>query len=326
MLPKIIRLIAVFSCIAASALVPAAAQDAYPTKPLKMIVPYAAGGPGDVHARIIARHLKELLGPPVIVENRPGALTSIGNRALSEANPDGYTFGWLTISTVVLPITMKEYQIDPVKGFTPITQYNFAEYSILVNNKVPVNNFAELVAYAKANPKTFNIATSGGHLDMVIALLGAQTGVNWSIVRYKGLAEARIALLAGDVDASIDILGFSKEQAAAGKLKFIAVTGPERNPDAPNVKTVAETSLPGFKAGYWWGFGGPPGMPLVAVEKLNSALRKAVQLADVQTALRRDGMRAVTGTPEDFTRFITAEYKLWLDVAKANNISWDSNR
>ncbi|WP_084217183.1 Bug family tripartite tricarboxylate transporter substrate binding protein [Xenophilus azovorans] len=326
MLPKFLRLIAVFSCIAANVVISAEAQDAYPAKPLKMIVPYGAGGPIDVHARIIALHLRDLLGQPVIVENKPGALTSIGNRALSEANPDGYTFGWLTLSAVVLPITMKEYQIDPVKGFTPITQYNFGDYSIVVNNKVPVNNFAELVAYAKANPKTFNIATSGGHLDMVIALLGEQTGVNWSIIRYKGLAEARTALLAGDVDAAIDVFGFAKDQAAAGKIKFIAVTGPERNPDAPNVKTVAETSLPGFKAGFWWGFGGPPGMPPAAVEKLNSALRKAVELADVRTALRRDGTRAATGSPEDFIRFITAENKLWRDVAKANNISWDINR
>jgi tripartite-type tricarboxylate transporter receptor subunit TctC len=276
-----------------------------------------------VQARVVAEHLKTKLNQPVIVDNRPGALTAIGNRAISEATPDGYTFGYLTVSTAVLPNTMKSYQIDPVKGFTPISQYNYGEYSILVNSKVPVNNFAELIAYAKANPKTFNIATGGGHLDMVVALLGQQAGINWSIIRYKGLAQSRVALLAGDVDAAIDVFGFAKEQGTAGKLKFVAVTGKQRNPDAPNVLTVAESGLPGFEAGFWWGFGGPPGMPAHAVKTLNAAIRSAVQSPEVQTALQRDGTRGVTGTPEEFSRFIATEARRWGAVARANNISWD---
>ncbi|MDP3136318.1 MAG: tripartite tricarboxylate transporter substrate binding protein [Burkholderiaceae bacterium] len=300
------------------------AQDRYPSKPIRMIVPYAAGGPADAQARAVAESIRKQLGQTVIVDNRPGALTSIGHRAISEAAPDGYTFGLLTLSAAVLPATMQSYKIDPTKGFTPIAQYNAGEYAIVSNPKVPARNFEELVAYAKANPKKFNVATGGGHLDLVISLLGEVSGANWSIVRYKGVAPARLAVVAGEVDAEIDVVGFAREQSAAGKVRFIAVTGDKRNADVPSVPTIGEGSLPGFQAGFWWGFGGPPGMPAEAVKTLNAAIRAAVETPEVRAALRSDGTRAAVGTPEDFARLIADETKRWGAVARKYSITQDN--
>lgn len=316
------------SALAAAALLGTApiarAQDKYPSKPIRLIVPYAPGGPSDVHARLVAESLRRQLGQPVIVDNRPGALTGIGHRAISEAAPDGYTFGMVTVAAAVLPSTMKGYQIDPVKGFTPIAQYNWGDYAIVAAPKVPARNFGELVAYAKANPSKFNVGTGGGHLDLVLALVGDSAGVNWTAVRYKGVAPSRLAVLAGDIDASIDTTGFAREQAAGGKLQFVAVTSDKRSSDSPAVPTIAESGLPGFNAGFWWGFGGPPGMPAEAVKVLNSAIRTALEAPEVQAALRADGSRGAGGTPEEFGRLIAEETKRWSAVAKKHNIVQDN--
>lgn len=302
---------------------PALAQ-AYPSKPIRMIVPYAPGGPGDLHARLVAESLRKQLGQAVFVDNKPGALTSIGHRLISQAEPDGYTFGLVTIAAAVLPATMKNYQIDPVSGFTPIAQYNYGEYAIISNARIPASNFEELVQYAKAHSKKFNVGTGGGHLDLVLALLSDASGVNWSTIRYKGVAPARLAVLAGEVDAGIDVVGFAKEQASSGKLRFIAVTGDKRSPDSPATPTIAESGLPGFEAGFWWGFGGPPGMSAEAVRVLNAAIRKAVETPEVQAALRADGTRAVTGSPEEFSRLIAKDSKRWGEVARKHNIVQDN--
>ncbi len=300
------------------------AQEKYPSKPLRMIVPYAPGGPGDLNARAVAESLRKQLGQPVIVDNRPGALTGIGHRALSEATPDGYTFGMVTVAAVVLPATMKGYQVDPIKGFTPISQYNWGDYAIIASPKLPARNFSELVAYAKANPARFNIGTGGGHLDLVVALLGDSAGVNWSIVRYKGVAPSRLAVLGSDIDAAIDTTGFAREQAEGGKVKFLAVTSDRRSADSPNVPTIAESGLPGFNARFWWGFGGPPGMPAEAVKVLNAALRVAATSPEAQTAQKVDGIWPATGTPEEFARLISDESRRWSAVAKKHNIVQDN--
>lgn len=296
------------------------AADDYPSRPLRIIVPYAPGGPGDVHARAIAEYLHKRFQQTVVVDNRPGALTAIGHRQLSQADPDGYTFGMLTLAAVVLPATMKGYHVDPVAGFTPIGQYNYGDYALAASSRVPAQNFAELAAYAKAHPAKFNVGSGGGHLDLVMALLGDVSGSNWSVIRYKGVAPARMALAAGEIDANLDTVGFAKDQAAAKKLKFIATTGAQRSPYAPDTPTIAESGLPNFEAGFWWGFGGPPGMPGKAVRVLNTALREAIQTPEVAKLLHNDGLQARTGTPDEFARYIDTEFQRWSGVARKYNI------
>jgi tripartite-type tricarboxylate transporter receptor subunit TctC len=215
---------------------------------------------------------------------------------------------------------MKSYQVDPVTGFTPIAQYNVGDYAIIVNPKLPVRSFPELVAYAKANRSKFNVGTGGGHLDLVMASLGEVSGANWSMVRYKGVAPSRLAVIGGEVDASIDTIGFAKEQSQAGKVGLVATTGLQRSADTPSVPTVGESGVPGYHASFWWGFGGPPRMPAETVKTLNAAIRTAVATPEVQNLLRMDGTRPAVGSPEEFAALIAAETKRWGEVARKYNI------
>lgn len=298
----------------------AASGQSYPARPIRIIVPFGPGGGADAQARLIAESLKQQLGQPVIVDNRAGASSSIGFRLLSQAEPDGYTIGMITSAAAILPATLPGYDIDPVKGFSMITQYNRSDYSIVVNKTLPVGNLDELLRYARSSPEKFNLAGGGGHMDLVAAYLGEQAKLRWSVVKYKGSAPARLALLSGEVTAALDVPGYAKEMDDAGKLRFIAVTGAQRGTEWPAIPAVAE-KIPGFEASFWWGFAGPRGLPSSIVKTLNGAIRHAVQTPAVQEALRRAGAIGVTGTPEDLERLMASYAKEWGGIARKFNIT-----
>ena len=299
-----------------------ASAQSYPSKPIRIIVPYAAGGTADVQARIVADSMVKQLGQPVIVDNRPGASAAIGHKLLSQSSPDGYTIGMLTTAVTVLPAMMANWEIDPAKGFTPITQYNRGEYAIVVSNAIPATTLPDLLRYARDNSGKFNIGVAGGHIDLVATYLGERAKIPWTVVRYKGQAPVRLALMSGELSAAIDVPGYAKEMEDAGKLRFIATTGSRRGFGWPNKPTVAET-IPDFEASFFWSFAGPPGLPAPIVEKLNTAIRKAVELPSIQEAIRQDGAVSAVGTPEDLSRLIFSQTKLWGDVAKRYNIVLD---
>ena len=297
-----------------------ASAQSYPSKPIRIIVPYAAGGTADVQARIVADSMVKQLGQPVIVDNRPGASAAIGHKLLSQSSPDGYTIGMLTTAVTVLPAMMANWEIDPAKGFTPITQYNRGEYAIVVSNAIPATTLPDLLRYARDNSGKFNIGVAGGHIDLVATYLGERAKIPWTVVRYKGSAPVRLALLSGEVTAAIEVPGYAKEMDDAGKLRFIAVTGAQRGTEWPAIPAVEE-KIPGFEASFWWGFAGPRGLPSSIVKTLNGAIRHAVQTPAVQEALRRDGAIGVTGTPEDLERLMASYAKEWGGIARKFNIT-----
>ncbi len=288
----------------AMALSMAHAQERFPSKPVRLIVPYTAGGPGDRQLRPIAAHAAKRLGQQVLLDYRPGAQTAIGGRLLAQADPDGYTIGMVTVATTMLPAITKTPQPDPVKSFTPITQINYGHFSIVVHSSVPARNVMELVAYAKANPGKFNFGVGGSSLELAVALLGSETNVNWSMIRYKGVAPSRTAVMANEVQAAIDLHGFAKQQADSGRIRIIAVTGPKRSPIIPAVPTVAESGVPGYEAGFWWGLGGPAGLPPAVVATLNDAFVSAIRSPEVDELIRAEGTDPTPSTPQELGRLI----------------------
>jgi tripartite-type tricarboxylate transporter receptor subunit TctC len=299
---------------------PAAAADDYPSRPIKIIVPYAPGGGTDIFSRTLAEHLAKRYKQPVIVENKPGANTLIGNQAIATAPPDGYTFGMISSSTTVLPSTTKSFTTDPVRDFTPITQLVTGNYALVVHPSVPANSVAELIAYAKANPNKLNFGTAGGSIDLVIALFRSKAGVDFTTVNYKGIAPARLALLANEVQMNLEVVGVARDLAAAGKLRFIAVTGARRDPLTPNIPTVSESGLPGFNADFWWGYAGPPGLPKDVVRKLHFGITEALKSPDFIRQIQANGNSPVGNTPEEFAKVIASDVATWSAAARAAGI------
>jgi len=319
---KVIATLLLGSSVLAAALAaaPAAAQS-YPSRPIKIIVPYAPGGGTDLFSRTIADHLSKKFGQPVIVDNKPGANTLIGNQAIAAAAPDGYTIGMISSSTTSLPSTMKGFTTNPVKDFTPITQLVTGNYALVVHPSVPVKSVAELIAYAKANPGKLNFASSGGSNDLVISMFKSKGGVNITSVAYKGIAPARQALLSNEIQITLDVVGVAKEMATAGRMKFLAVTGDKRDPLVPEIPTVGESGLPGFAADFWWGYAGPAGMPAEAVKKLHEGITEALKTQVLLNQIRTNGNIPVGNTPEEFARIIANDTAMWTTAAKAAGIT-----
>ncbi len=319
---KLMSLLARTACLVGAVLgaASAPAQD-FPSRTLKIIVPYAPGGGTDMFSRTVADHLSKKFKQTVIVENKPGANTLIGNQAIASAAPDGYTIGMISSATTSLPATMKSFTTDPVRDFSPITQLVGGNYAFVVHPSVPANTVGELIAYAKRHPGKLNFASSGGSNDLVISLFKSKAHVDIVSVSYKGIAPARLALLANEVQITLEVVGVAKEMAAAGKLKFLATTGAKRDLLAPDVPTVSESGLPGFVADFWWGYAGPAGMPADVVAKLHEGITEALKTQQLQDQIRINGNFPIGNTPQELARILTAETQYWADAAKAAGIA-----
>lgn len=309
------------ACAAATGVaVPANAAD-YPTKPIKIIVPYAPGGGTDQFSRTIADFLSKRFNESVIVENKAGANTLIGNQAIASSAPDGYTFGMISSATTSLPATMKGFNINPVKDFSPITQLVTGDYAFVVSTAVPVRSVGELITYIKANPDKLNFASSGGSNDLVISLFKTKSGTNIPTISYKGIAPARQALLANEVQITLEAVGVAKDLAAAGRMKFLAVTGARRDPFVPDIPTVSENGLEGFSADFWWGYGGPAGMSSDIVKKLHDGIIDAMKTQALQNQIKANGNIPVGNSPEEFARIIANDVATWTAAARAAGIT-----
>lgn len=305
----------------AAVLVPGlVAGQEYPSRTIRIIVPYAPGGGTDLFSRTVADHLSRKFGQAVIVENKPGANTLIGNQAIAAAAPDGYTIGMISSATTSLPSTMKGFTTDPVKDFTPITQLVTGNYALVVHPSVPVRTVAELIAYAKANPGKLNFGSSGGSNDLVISMFKAKAGVDIVSVNYKGIVPARQALLSNEIQITLDVVGVAREMTAAGRMKFLAVTGAQRDPLVPEVPTASESGLPGFVADFWWGYAGPAGMPAEAVRKLHDGIAEALKTPVLLNQIRMNGNIPVGNAPQEFARIIASDTATWTEAARAAGI------
>jgi len=298
---------------------PALAQD-YPHKPIKLVVGYAAGGATDVIARLVGQKLGDSLGQTVLIENRSGANSNVGAEAVARSPADGYTIFVFTIANTINATLYSKLAYDPQKDFAPVGLIAKVPNILVVNNSVPVKTLAEYVAYAKAQPQgiTFASSGSGSSIHLSGEMFKMITGLNMLHVPYRGSAPAVTDLIGGQVQSMFDNAPSAMPHIQGGRLRPIAITGPQRSPLLPDVPTVAESGYAGFDVQSWFGLALPQGTPQPIVDKLNAELNKALALPDVKKRLGELGATPAGGTPADMRGFIDAELKRWNAVVKAS--------
>ena len=285
------------------------AGHTYPNKPLRIVVGFVPGGAVDFIARLMAQKLTEQFGQPVVVENRPGAATSIAAERVVTAAPDGYTLLLIPISTAVQSAFRKSLPYDLKRDLAPVTQLATGPLALLVNPSLPVKSMKDFVAYAREQQGKLSVATPGvgsaNHLAM--ELLAARLQFKYLHVPYKGAGEAVVALAAGQTTASLPSVAGMLPLVETGKVRALAVTTLKRAASLPNTPTIDETVVPGFNYGVWYGVSVPAATPRAIVDRLNAALVKAVQMPDVCEAMDKQAMVPQTGTPAEFAALIARE-------------------
>jgi len=304
----------------------AASAQTYPTKPIRLVVPFPPGGATDILARDVAQKLTEAWGQQVIVDNRPGAGGNIGSELVAKSAPDGYTLEMGTVGTHAINASLyAKMPYDHVKDFVPVILVAGVPNVLVVNPAVPANSVAELIAYAKANPGKLNFASSGNGTSIHLSgeLFKFMAGVQMTHVPYKGSAPALQDLIGGQVQLMFDNLPPSLPQIKAGKLRALAVTSLARAPALPDVPTMAEAGLPGYEASSWFGVLAPAGTPPAIVTKLNAEIAKWLATPEAKEKLSKQGANAAGGTPEDFAKHIAAETAKWAKVVKDSGAKID---
>ncbi|MFO1323129.1 MAG: tripartite tricarboxylate transporter substrate binding protein [Burkholderiales bacterium] len=314
---------AAFASVAATA----NAQAPYPNKPIRIVVPFPAGGTTDILARAVAQKLTETTGQPVVVDNRPGAGGNIGAELVAKSPPDGYTLLMGTVGTHAINASLyKSMPFDHVRDFAPVILVAGVPNVLVVNPSLPVNSVQELIAYGKANPGKLNFASSGNGTSIHLAgeLFKTTTGVQMAHIPYKGSAPALVDLMGGQVQLMFDNLPSALPQIKAGKLRALAVTSAQRSSALPDVPTVAESGLPGFEASSWFGLLAPTGTPKDIVAKLNGEVAKWLATPEAKEKLASQGAIVAGGlTPDDFARHIAAETAKWQKVVKESGAKVD---
>jgi tripartite-type tricarboxylate transporter receptor subunit TctC len=303
-----------------------ASAQGYPNKPIRIVVPFPAGGATDLLARAAAQKLTEAWGQPVVVDNRPGAGGNIGSELVAKAAPDGYTLEMGTVGTHAINASLyAKMPYDHVKDFAPVILVASVPNVLVVNPALPVNSVAELIAYGKANPGKLNFASSGNGTSIHLSgeLFKVMAGVQMTHVPYKGSAPALQDLIAGQVQLMFDNLPPSLPQIKGGKLRALAVTSAVRAPALPDVPTVAEAGLPGFEASSWFGILAPAGTPPEVIARLNAEIAKWLASPEAKEKMLALGANAIGGTPEDFAKHIAAETAKWQRVVKASGAKVD---
>jgi tripartite-type tricarboxylate transporter receptor subunit TctC len=303
------------------ALSTAAAADDYPTKPVRMIVPFPPGGSNDVVGRLVAQQLSTVLGQQVFVDNRGGAGGIVGTEVASKASPDGYTLLIISIAHAVNP-ALHKLPYDPIKSFTPVSILATGPNVLVVNPTLPVKSVKELVALAKQKPGELNYASAGigsfQHLGGELFKLRA--GVNIVHVPYKGGGPAMQDVLAGHVKIMFSSLIQTTPFIKAGKLRALGTGGTKRSPVLPDVPTIAEAGVPNYAANNWWGIVAPAGTPAPVVEKLHKAVQTALKAPALQAEFAREGASSVEMTSAEFGDYIKSEIAQWGDVVQKGHI------
>jgi tripartite-type tricarboxylate transporter receptor subunit TctC len=306
----------------------AAAQTAanYPSKPIRIIVPYSPGGTTDMLARVIGKHLQEKWGQPVVVENRPGVNGMLGSDIVAKAAPDGHTFGVASPgSHAANPFLYKNISHDIVKDFTPITLAVYAPLLLIANPDLKVNNVRELLAAAKAKPGEVIYASGGSGSSQHLAMeqFSMMAGVKLQHTPYKGSSAAYPDLLGGRTLLMFDVMTAAVPHVKSGKLKVLATATAQRLPFLPDVPTVAESGVPGFEAAAWYGFVGPAGIPRDVLAKLHGEIVNAMKQPDIKATIDKSGVVIVANSPEEFGAFIKSEMDKAKKVIESANIKMD---
>jgi tripartite-type tricarboxylate transporter receptor subunit TctC len=293
--------------------------QSWPAKPVKMVVPFSAGGSTDTVARILSEKLTARLGQPVIVENRAGAGGSVGSEMVAKSTPDGYTMLVGTSSTMaILPYLYRKPPYDPNKDFAPVALLGTADIMIVVNSKVPVRSVKELLTYAKANPGKLTFASGGN--GSISHLLGeyfkSMANVDLLHVPYKGDAQMVTDLIGGQVDMAFGTAVAFLPHLKSGKVVALAVTNPKRSTTQTDLSTVSESGVPGFEAVQWFGIAVPMGTPREVIQRVNAEIRVILGMPDVRARFSDLGFDVVGGTPEAFADFLRSENAKWKKIAE----------
>jgi tripartite-type tricarboxylate transporter receptor subunit TctC len=299
-----------------------AQADDYPTRPIRLIVPFAAGGLNDVVARLIGPHLEQSLGQPVIVDNRPAASGIVGTDAVAKAAPDGYSLLMVASSHAVLPATKAKLPYDAERDLAPIVMVARNSLMFVVHPKVEANSLSGFVAAAASSPGKFNYASPGAasQTHLVIELISRKAGIKLQHIPYRGGAPAVQAMVAGDTHFTVISTLLSLPHIRSGALRAIATGGLTREAQLPDLPTVAEQGFPGFEAIQWIGLLTTAGTPRPIVERINAAVNRGLRDPELVARLAQQGLAPAGGTPADFARTISTDIRNWTETARAADI------
>ena len=308
----------ILSALAGLAFAAAAHAQSFPNKPIKIIVPFGPGGFTDVAARILQKELAPAIGQAVIIENRPGAGSTIGTDAVAKAAPDGYTLVMISTAHVISPHLYKQMPYDPIRDFTPVMKLAEGPYVLVVHPSLPAKSVAELITLAKAQPGAIDYASSGNGSaqHLVGALFTTMAGVNLNHVPYKGSNQAMNDVLGGQVKVSFVGVPNALPNLNSGKLKALGVSTAKRYAELPDVPTIAEAGVPGYDATIWLGILAPPGTPREIVQKINADITKILSTPEARKLMASAGVDVATSTPEDFGRLMQSELDRWGKVVR----------
>jgi tripartite-type tricarboxylate transporter receptor subunit TctC len=301
------------------------AQQNYPNRPVKIIVPFAASGPADNYARFMAQRLQDALGQPFVVDNRPGAGSIIGTDAVAKSPADGYTLLMMSNTQTVNESLIPTKPFNLLKDFAPIAPVNYSDLVLVVNPSVQANNLQDLIKLAKANPGKFNYASSGNGTPYHMAgeLFKHMAGIQLTHIPYKGSAGARTDVLSGQVDMMFDAVTTMSENIKANKVKGIATTGRARSNVLPDMPTMNEAGVPQYDAVIWLGLMAPAGTPEAIVSKLNAEINKIVNSADVKATWSKQGAVPMSMTVPVFTKFVADDVAKWANIVKVSGAKPD---
>ena len=310
--------------IAHLALVPAQAQE-YPTRPVRIIVPFAAGGPADIYARFVAQRLSDALGQPFTVDNRPGGGSVIGTDAAAKAPADGYTLLMMSNTHTVNESLIPNKPFALMKDFVPVAPVNYSDLVLVVHPKTGFSSLKELIAAAKAKPKGMNYASSGPGTPYHMAgeLFKSMAGIDIAHVPYKGSSGARTDVLGGQVEMMFDAVPTMQQNIASGRLTALAVSAKARSPVLPDVPTMHEAGVPGYESTIWLGVMVPAGTPRAVVSKLNAEIGRIVGRADVKAEWAKQGATPMLMAADAFAQFMREDIEKWARVVKISGAKAD---
>lgn len=302
----------------------AATAQPYPTQPIRMIVPFTAGSPNDVVARLLAQQLPARLGQNIVIDNRPGAGTNVGTKTAAAAEPNGYTLLFNSSSMVVSPAMYRNPGYDPLKSFIPVANTVFGHWVTAIEKSIPANTVAEFIAHAKANPGKLAFGYGQGTAPQLVGeWFKVKSGIDLISVPYKGGAQAVVDMIGGRIHLYIGTTATSVPHVKNGSIKAISVWGPTRYPDLPHIPTMIESGYPGLALGFWAGLWAPAGTPDAIVRRLNQAVNDVLRAPDMKASLDKLGLEPVIQTPEEFGKFIVSELPRWAEIVKVSGVKGD---
>lgn len=302
-----------------------AAAQKYPVKPIRVIVPFGAGGPADIYARYLSARVQESLGQPFVVENRPGAGSIIGSDVVAKSAPDGYTLLLMSNTHTVNESLIPKKPFALMKDFTPVAPINYSDLLLVVHPSLPVQSVRGLLQLAKSKPRALNYASSGNGTPYHMAgeLFKSMAGVDILHVPHKGSGEARTSVVSGQVEMMIDAITTMAPMAKAGRVRALATTGRERSNVTPELPTVSEAGVKDYESTIWLGIVAPAGTPREIVERLNGVIMKIVSRPDVKQAWNAQGAVPMTMTVPQFEKHLHADIAKWAHVVKVSGARHD---